>query len=59
MMKTFIVTYTTNYGLAVMIINSQSLETAELTAIEKGAWPGFSIEELDKDSEGLVYNEYS
>lgn len=58
-MKTFIVTYTTNYGLAVMLINNENIEMAKIIAKENGAWDGFGIEELDKVSKGIVFREES
>jgi hypothetical protein len=54
-MKTFIVTYDTNYGLAVMVINNENLEMAKIIAKENGAWDGFFIEELDKDKKGVIF----
>jgi hypothetical protein len=58
-MKTFIVTYTTNYGLAVMIINNESIEMAKIIAKENGAWHGFDIKELDKNKKGIIFREAS
>lgn len=56
-MKTFIISYNTNYGLGVMIINSLNLESARILAKSSGAWDRFEIEELDKKTEGLVFHE--
>lgn len=58
-MKTFIVTYRTNYGLAVMLINNEDIKMAKIIAKENGAWDGFDIEELDKISKGIVFREAS
>ena len=58
-MKTFIVTYTTNYGLAVMLINNEDIEMAKIIAKENGAWDGFDIKELDKISKGIVFRDAS
>ena len=57
-MKTFIVSFKTNYGLSVMIINSENVEIAKKLAKEHGAWDGFEIEELNKES-GIVFIEHS
>lgn len=57
-MKTFIVSFTTNYGLSVMIINSEDVEIAKKLAKEHGAWDGFEIEELNKEP-GIVFIEHS
>jgi len=58
-MKTFIVTWRTNYGLDVMLINSDDVESAKIIAKEKGAWNGFEIEEVDKLTEGVTFFEGS
>lgn len=58
-MKTFIVTYTTNYGLGVMIINNENIKIAKVIAKENGAWDGFDIEELDKKQKGIVFTAHS
>lgn len=58
-MKTFIVTYTTNYGLAVMLINNEDIENAKIIAKENGALDGFDIEEIDKISKGIIFSEGS
>ena len=58
-MKTFIVTYTTNYGLAVMLINNEDIENAKIIAKENGALDGFSIEEIDKITKGIIFSEGS
>ena len=57
-MKTFIVSFKTNYGLSVMIINSENVEIAKKLANEHGAWDGFEIEELNKEP-GIVFIEHS
>jgi len=46
-------------GLAVMIINNESLEMAKIIAKENGAWDGFDIEELDKNKKGIIFREAS
>ena len=47
-MKTFIVTYSHNYGLGVAIINSTSIEEAKIIANNSDyIWDGYNIEELD------------
>lgn len=58
-MKTFIVTYTTNYGLAVMVINSENIENARKEAELNGAWESYDIEELDLKTKGIVFEEWS
>lgn len=58
-MKTFIVNWRTNYGLCVMLINSDDIESAKIIAKEKGAWNGFEIEEVDKLTEGVTFFEGS
>ena len=58
-MKTFIVNWRTNYGLCVMLINSDDIESAKIIAKEKDAWNGFEIEEVDKLTEGVTFFEGS
>lgn len=58
-MKTFIVTYTTNYGLGVMVINNENIDIAKKIADENGAWAGFEIHEIDKNQKGIVFRECS
>ena len=58
-MKTFIVNWKTNYGLSVMLINSDDIESAKIIAKEKGACNGFEIEEVDKLTEGVTFFEGS
>ena len=58
-MKTFVVTYTTNYGLSLYIINSESIDKAKEEALLNGAWSGFDIEELDTYTEGVVFKDWS
>jgi hypothetical protein len=58
-MKTFIVTYMSNYGLCVMIINNENIEMAKIIAKENGASDGFDIEELNKIEKGIVFKQYS
>jgi hypothetical protein len=57
--KTFIVTYRTNYGLSVMLINSDDIESAKFIAKEKGAWNGFEVEEVDLLTKGVIFWEES
>ena len=57
-MKTFIVHYTTNYGLAVMIINAKDELNARKFADGK-AWPGYEIQELNTNDYGIVFYEGS
>ena len=56
-MKTFTVTYPTNYGIGIIILNSESIEKAIFIAKGNGAWDGFNIEELDTNKEGIVFKE--
>lgn len=58
-MKTFIVNWQTNYGLSVMLINSDDIESAKIIAKEKGAWNGFEIEEVDTITKGVTFFEGS
>ena len=58
-MKTFIVHWYTNYGLCVMLINSDDIESSKIIAKEKGAWNEFEIEEVDKLTEGVTFFEGS
>lgn len=61
----FIVTYRSNYGLNVIIINSENIETAKLIAEEKTKLKneytidGYEIEEIDLITKGLVFYECS
>lgn len=51
-MKTFIVTYQTNYDLGVAIINAKDLESAKRLADNNNhIWEGYNIEELDTQTE--------
>lgn len=54
-MKHFIVSWQTNYGLSVMLINIEDEERARIYAKENGAWPGFDIEEIDLTQKGIVF----
>lgn len=63
-MQSFIVTYRDNYGLNVMIINSENIENAKLIASEKTGLKntiisGYDIEEIDLNTKGIVFNEGS
>jgi hypothetical protein len=58
-MKTFIVTWRTNYGLGVMLINSDNIESAKIIAKENNAWNGFEIEEIDTVTKGFTFGEES
>ena len=58
-MKTFIANWKTNYGLDVMLINSEDIESAKIIAKEKGAWTEFEIEEIDILTEGVTFYEGS
>ena len=60
----FIVTYRGNYGLNVIIINSENIENAKLIADEKTGLKneilgGYDIEEIDLITKGIVFHEGS
>jgi len=56
--KTFIVTYSHNYGLGVAIINTETIEKAHKICKESNyIWDGYSIEELDITTELLILEE--
>ena len=54
-MKTFVINYETNYGVSVLIINSESLEEAGELAKLRGVWDGYEIEEVSHDDVGLIF----
>lgn len=57
-MKTFIVTYSHNYGLGVAIINSPSIEEAKIIANNSNyIWDGYNIEELDTTTPLTILSE--
>ena len=56
-MKTYIVCSDTNYDLMVHIVNANTEEEAYKLALEKGAWPGATITEVDTKTPGLVFSE--
>jgi len=58
-MKTFIINWTTNYGLDVIVVNTFTKEDAENIAKEKGAWEGYEITEVDRTKEGILFFEGS
>lgn len=59
-MKTYIVKYDTNYGMGIIIINTnKGAKYAKKLAVKSGAWDGFQIDELNTKDEGLVYSECS
>ena len=58
-MKTFIINWTTNYGLDVMVVNTHTIEEAENIAKEKGAWAGYEVTEVDNTKTGIVFFEGS
>lgn len=56
--KTFIVTYSHNYGLGVAIINTETIEQAHKICKESDyIWDGYSIEELDTTVELKILEE--
>lgn len=58
-MKTFIINWMTNYGLAVMVVNTFTKEDAENIAKEKSAKKGYEITEVNKTKEGILFFEGS
>ena len=54
-MKTYTVSWYTNYGLSVMVINASSKEGVEKIVEEEVAWDGYEIDELDTTSKGMVF----
>ena len=57
--KTFIATWRTNYGLDVILINSEDIESAKIIVKEKIFRNEFEIEEVDKLTEGITFFEGS
>ena len=56
--KTFIVTYSHNYGLGAAIINTESIEKArEICENSNYIWDGYNIEELDTTQELQILEE--
>jgi hypothetical protein len=60
----FVVTYRNNYGLNVIIINSENIEIAkklieEKTGLTNSLVGGYDIEEIDLFTKGIVFNEGS
>ena len=56
-MKTFLVTWTHNYGTEIRVINSNSEEGARKYAEADGAWKGYSIVEISTIKPGTAYAE--
>lgn len=55
-MKTFIVTFTTNYGLGVAIINAENYDKAlDIAYAHPSVWAGFDIEEVDNTKSGVIF----
>ena len=56
--KTFIITYQTNYGLGVSIINTETINKAKLIVDNSDViWKPYSIEELNTTKE-ICHLEY-
>lgn len=53
-MKIYLIRSQTNYGEWCHIINAEDEAEAKRIATEKGAWEGFTIEEIDTVAEGLI-----
>lgn len=63
-MKTFIVTFRTNYGLRVAVINAFDYDDARKVIIEHNKvnndiWDGYEIVGLDTAKHGVVFIEHS
>ena len=57
-MQTYVISYETNYGLSVIIINTDKGENhAKELALKKGAWDTLEIEKLNTSVEGCVFHE--
>lgn len=54
-MKTFIYKSYTNYGTMVHIINAENREAADKISLSTNVWDDADVEELDFNTEGLVY----
>jgi hypothetical protein len=57
--KTFIANWKTNYGLSVMLINSEDIESAKIMVKEKSGRKEFEIEEVDLFTKGVTFYEGS
>ncbi|NIV11493.1 MAG: hypothetical protein GWN62_09480 [Aliifodinibius sp.] len=58
-MKTFAISFETNYGLSVMIVNAYSMKEAKEIALSRGAWEDMDGVEIDKNKHGLVFSEWT
>lgn len=55
-MKTFAITFETNYGEVVRLVNAPGLEEARSLADHHGAiWGGYTVELIDTKTYGFVF----
>jgi hypothetical protein len=53
-MKTYIVTWSTNYGDTCCIVRAKSEEIVH-KRVKKIAWEGYTIDELDLTKTGIIF----